>query len=265
MIGEKEKGLKILIAEDCGFDAVGAYQYSIQERKEIEEYRTFPIRLTEALKNKGYQISKVTVIPEWKKENNILLPNYDVIISDFQFPTDCDLSLEEILQQPEIQEKMEEKLKSFQNLLMKYAEEYGRDDYHKESLKQEAEERIRRMKYQGDEWYFWKKGKEGFLPLGLEAKKIGKKVTYFTSKPGHGFGGFVVGMLYDLFAPEDAAETMAATWGEERFLRDYNIFSSKKGNLLVGKKEVGDMEEDRKACFNNWIKAVEIATEYQTK
>lgn len=230
---ESKKPLEILIVEDG------------------QLYDTFPERLSKTLRDRGYLIGNIEVMTEFTHKDGILLPKYDVVISDLGFPAYTTLSENEV---KKLAEYHKEELKKVSSSF----EEFGESAsiaYVVRRLVEELDEdqptiyKLLAKESQG----------AGFLVVGSEAKKRNRKVSFYTNDLGHAVYTVPLGIITGLITAEEIQDIIDKSPEEEvplfypffiRFLK-----ASKDGRFMVGSKKE----------FENWIKAVETAIKYQTK
>jgi hypothetical protein len=230
---EIKKPLEILVVEDCKF-ASG---------------ENFLKRLAGALREKGYSIYKINIKDSWTPKDESLLSNYDVIVSDLGFPTDYHLSKEEI---SDLVVKNKEKLKECSDKMLN-------SEYVAEVVKRGFE------KYYKDPSFIidciHKRGDYGFLPIGLQAKKQNKKVSFYTEDPPHAMRHFVLGLGAEIFNPKEIVDLLNA-------YKFPGVTVSENKRLMIGEKQprlnVFPITTEGEA-FNNWYKVLETAIKYQTK
>lgn len=203
--------------------------------------QTFSERLKIHLSELGYNIGKINLKKEWNLEDEPLISNYDVILSDLEFPTNHRLSKEEIKELSEkhkselgeLYKTLSEKL-SGTSLLGKIeallGKNSGEDIY--ESLSRNSED-------------------AGFLPIGYQTRDKNRGITFYTRDLNHAFITLPLGIISGLISPQDISDVIPIDFSRDRSYPELRV--SKSGKLAVGSK----------VKFDNWVKALETAIKYQ--
>jgi len=209
--------------------------------EDLKTYNLIPKRLEKALKEKGYD-ANITIERDWNEGKKVLLPNYDVIISDLGFPGDLKLSKEEV--ENLVKEKKKEIEKAYNAVIHHpwlYPPKYSlgvnlqdlafdRSDVY-ESLAKKSEN-------------------YGFLRLGNHAKELRRKITFYTDGLGHAHTSIPLGLITGLITPEEFEDVANAN------IDGMNKLSfSRSKRLCAGYKYI----------FENWVNVIEESIKYQMK
>lgn len=219
--------MKVLIVEDGGFDSWTFGKAAIA---------TFPERLKKALGKKGYEDVEITVKTEWNAQDGVLLPIFDVVVSDLYFPTDCQLSEEEI-------KGLATKRKRELLEVLDQVKDAKSSQGYRYFLPIKIEDLL-----QGEIGSFVEDSKSaGFYVIGTQAESQGRKITFYTDDLGHTYVTLPIAILKGLITPGEIRNVITAD------LRDKGFRASDDGRLIVGAKRV----------FDNWVKALEVAIKSQ--